>query len=306
MDIVCIGAGVMASAFALSQRCHQVSVIASEYDAKIVSEIQGSGRDNRLDVDWNSNIQFHAANSTLDGIKADLIVIGVSSQGIDWAISIAQKIIGEVGNTLPVVLLTKGLVLKGTQVTLLADEVSKQLVTDVFSVTGPCIAKELAHQKPTEVELSGSNKLLLPEIAAMISQPNYIVRMNSDYIGCQWASALKNVYAIAIAQAGDDHNLRSTRFSDAVIEMSQWSKAMGGLESTVFGLSGVGDLYVTCLGGRNGRLGRYLSQGLTVSDIMSGPMNGVTVEGLDLARELCHLPMAKHAKMYQSLLEVLV
>ena len=306
MDIVCIGAGVMASAFALSQRSHQVSIIASEYDAKIVSEIQDSGRDSRLDIDWNSSIQFYSAKEALDGIQADLIVIGVSSQGIDWAIDVAQKVIRAVGNSLPVVLLTKGLVLKGKDVTLLADEVSQQLETDVFSVTGPCIARELAHQQPTEVELSGSNEQLLSEIAKMISQPNYTVRMNSDYVGCQWASALKNVYAIAIAAAGDDHNLRSTRFSDAVIEMAQWTKAMGGLESTVFGLSGVGDLYVTCLGGRNGRLGQYLSQGLSVSDIMSGPMSGVTVEGLDLARELCHLPMAQQAKMYQRLLKTLL
>ena len=304
MDIVCIGAGVMASAFALSQRTHQVSMVASSYDKAIVSEIQKTGRDPRLDIDWDSGVQFFDQDNIDQIQKADLIVIGVSSHGISWAVRIVEQIFQQTSQSLPVLLLTKGLIIKGSDVSLIADEVANTLATDVFSITGPCIAKELAHQQPTQVELSGKNVELLPAIAEMISQPQhqYVVRVNQDYIGCQWASALKNVYAIIIAQSGDDQNLRSTRFADAIAEMANWTKAMGGNESTVYGLSGVGDLYVTCLGGRNGRLGSYLAQGMTVAEIIKGPMSGVTVEGLDLAYDLKDVAGSQDARMYQELL----
>ncbi len=298
MKIVCIGAGVMASAFALSQLKHQVSIIASKYDATVVANIQHTGRDARLDISWNQAITFVSASE----VKcADLIVIGVSSQGLDWAIEVASKISAE--KRVPVVLLTKGLIVEGSRVSLLSERVENALQMDVFSITGPCIAKELANHQPTEVELSGKNPKVLSEVADILTHPNYLVRENLDYIGCQLSSALKNVYAIAIAEAGDDINLRSVRFSDAVLEMAQWVSLAGGKKSTVYGLSVVGDLYVNCLGGRNGRLGAYLSEGMTVAEIMAGPMSGMTVEGLELALELSKTEGSSSKRIFQQLMQ---
>ena len=182
MDIICIGAGVMASAFALSQESHRVTMIASQYDAKVVDGIQRTGRDERLDITWPPSVVFTDESQVESLSKPDLVVIGVSSQGLSWAIAIAKQLLQ---HSTPVVLLTKGLVIRQDAAMLIADQVEQALGTDVFSITGPCIAKELAHQKPTYVELSGKNSTLLPKVASSISQPNrsYHVRVNLDYIG---------------------------------------------------------------------------------------------------------------------------
>ncbi|MEC7030449.1 MAG: NAD(P)H-dependent glycerol-3-phosphate dehydrogenase [Pseudomonadota bacterium] len=305
MNIVCIGAGVMASSFALSQRSHQVTIVASEFDASVVSSILSTGKDDRLEAQWDPSIRL-IEEEAIGSLAADIIVFGVSSVGLNWAKAVAQKILTNSAKPIPVVLLTKGLIIEGSSVSLLSDDVAQHLSTDVFSITGPCIAKELAHHKPTKVNLSGKNSQLLEEIASLISQPNYSVIPTHDYIGCQWAAALKNVYAIAVAEAGDDQNLRSTRFAEAVSEMANWLESVGGEAQTAYGLSGLGDLYVTCLGGRNGKLGHYLSQGMSTDDIMSGPLKGVTVEGLELAKSLQETQGALKAKMYQALLKVLI
>lgn len=277
LNIVCIGAGVMSSAFAVSQRTrNKVSIIPAPFDSNVVSGIEFERYDKRLDISW-PDVPF----VDKDIKEFDLIVVGVSSQGIPWA----QQIIKELFEVkkVPILLLTKGLIEKDGEIVTLPEYLELNLKADVLSVTGPCIAKLLAKQRQTEIVISGKFIKKHMELIEKLQLPFYKIEVTEDYIGASWSAGLKNVYAILIARASNNLNTRSALFAQSLEEMANWVVERGGKAETVYGLSGLGDLYVTCQGGRNGRLGQLLADGLTINDILAGPMKGVTVEGVELA-----------------------
>lgn len=277
---------------------HQVSIIPTAFDKLIVNKLCQEGQDHRLEVQW-PNISFG-----LNGDPVDLVIVGVSSPGVDWALTEAKKMVAD--RPCPVVLLTKGLALgdDGKLLTL-QQYFESSLNTPVLSISGPCIAKLLAHKHQTQVVLSYHDIEIAEKYAKLLGTNYYHVKASSDAVGSAWMGALKNVYAICVGQAGDNLNLRSALFSQAAEEMALWCTYHGGRPETAYGLSGVGDLYVTCQGGRNGQFGHYLSQGLSVDDILSGPMKGVTVEGLDLAKRLAKRPVNMPLPLFKSLLQAI-
>lgn len=276
--MVCIGGGVMASAFAVAQASkHHVSIIPSSFDAKVVEGISLTGHDKRLGVDWPDVAFIDPDNIE----KVDLIVIGVSSAGLDWAIQVAEIILSK--HTCPVLLLTKGLMFVNNTIIPLTTYCQEKLGVSVMGITGPCIAKELANGQHSQVEISAIDSKVANDWSQRLALPFYDVIVNRDVIGCQWLAALKNVYAIKVGMASC-LNAKSASFSDSLIEMAQWLGEVGADPTTAYGLSGSGDLYVTSLGGRNGTFGAYLAKGLSVENIFSGPMLGMTVEGYELIK----------------------
>ena len=299
MNVVFLGAGVMSSALAICLNGqHSVSIVPTPFDQSTVTNLREKGFDSRLDVKW-PDIPFG-----LPFNHVDLVIIGVSSPGIGWALQEAEKIL--VKNHCPIVLLTKGLALdEGGSLLTLLQLFESSLKVPVLSISGPCIAKSLAHKHQTKVVLSCQEIALAQKYAKLLGNDYYHVEPSSDAIGAAWMGALKNVYAICVGQAGENLNLRSALFSQAVKEMAMWCAHHGGDPATVYGLSGVGDLYVTCQGGRNGQLGHYLSQGLSVDEILNGPMKNVTVEGLDLARKLSSQSINLSLPLYEGLLQAI-
>lgn len=295
LNIVCIGAGVMSSAFAVAQSTrNKVSIIPAPFDNDLVVEIQKSGFDKRLDVSW-PEIPF--VDTKVEDF--DLLVVGVSSLGIPWVIQIINRLFKT--KKVPILLLTKGLMEKDGQLWLISEYMEALLKTSIISVSGPCIAKLLAKQNNTEVILSGKDIDKYTALIESIELPFCKLYITNDYIGTAWASALKNCYAILVAKESYNANIRSARFAQAIVEMKEWIVEVGGRADTVYGLSGLGDLYVTCQGGRNGQLGQHLADGLTIDDILDGPMKGVTVEGIDLAVVLTELACYKNKPLFEEL-----
>lgn len=296
LNIVCIGAGVMSSAFSVAQTENKVSIIPAPFDDKTVARIQQTGFDDRLDVSW-PNIDF--VDHSIQEI--DLIVIGVSSLGISWALDVVKKL--SLNKKVPILLLTKGLIAKEDRLLTLSDYIEKEVSLPVISVTGPCIAKQLALGYRTEVLMSSKDISELKDVVSQLQTSSYIIHTSNDYIGAEFSAALKNVYAISIAMASDNTNLKSARFSQALMEMSEWVCEAGGRPETVYGLSGSGDLYVTTQGGRNGQMGEHLAKGLSLQAVLEGPMKGVTVEGVELAKLV--QPFAKSKGLFSELMKVL-
>jgi glycerol-3-phosphate dehydrogenase (NAD(P)+) len=79
------------------------------------------------------------------------------------------------------------------------------------------------------------------------------------------------------------HNAAAAVFSQVLGELEHFVRALGGRFETVFGLAGAGDLFVTCQGGRNGRMGRLLGRGLRYREAKATHMPDDTVEGTELA-----------------------
>lgn len=269
-----LGAGVMSSAFAHHQARmgKQVSIMPTAFDADIVAKVESEGKDPRFDVAWPNGLVIDA--NLIE--QPDLVVIGVSSVGIDWAIAQCKHF----SNDVPVVLLTKGLMSVDDQLVAVSKYVQDRISQPVYAITGPCIASEMAHSKATFVNLSGYDMQRLDGLAKMLSADSYHVIPCPDIDAACWLAALKNAYAIAIASAGESENEQANALSCAVQELSQWLKTRSMDPAMLLSLSGIGDLYVTTQKGRNGRFGRHMAEGLGAKEILNGVMQGQTIEGL--------------------------
>jgi glycerol-3-phosphate dehydrogenase (NAD(P)+) len=93
---------------------------------------------------------------------------------------------------------------------------------------------------------------------------------------------------INLTNEKDNKNLNTAAalFNQSILEMSYFIKKIGGKESTVKDLAGIGDLYVSCTGGRNSKMGKFIGMGMTYKQAKNTKMPNDTVEGADLIFEI--------------------
>ena len=312
-NILILGAGVMGSALAITAVTHKsnnVSLIGSPLDNDIVSSIRRDHWHPTLKADIPNTISvFTEAELTdVQAREADIIVIGVSSPGVEWAVNAIKK-----NNAKPmcVALVTKGLVAtEGSDSAPLtyADALSSDFSdNNLLGIGGPCIARELAMGMPTAVTFAARDLDLAKRVREIFQTDYYRVATHPDFVGLEACAALKNFYCIGVSamlgawaiEKVTAKNPVAALFNQAVLEMGlvcQWirdatdtaalQQNRSGLHEVAFDLPGMGDLHVTVGGGRNSRLGTHLGQGQRLSEIVNGSMKGVTVEGLDTGRQL--------------------
>jgi len=313
-NIVIIGAGVMGSALAVppSESTHnQVTLAGSPLDDDIVRSVQNNRHHPTLDVRLPESINALRLDELEDQHlnSADIIVLGVSSAGIDWAVDYLDS-----RNVRPPVLalVTKGLVSNndenGAPLTY-ADVLASSMTSpagQIVGIGGPCIARELALRIPTRVTFAARDEVLAKEVRRHFETPYYRITTHDDFVALEACAALKNFLCIGVSAMftayplSDSHakNPLAALYNQAVRELfslSYWiSKSSPNHHFTnqhmqdhvAFDLAGMGDMHVTVGGGRNSRLGRYLGQGETINQVTSGPMKGITVEGVDTGRNL--------------------
>jgi len=166
---------------------------------------------------------------------------------------------------------------------------------NISVLKGPCLAKELARKKQTSVIIASKNIKISKWIGKMISTKYYIIEFSKDIIGVEVCSAIKNIYAMIIG-AGQSSNMSSSLFQKSLIEMKYLTKYFKGKELTTLGLAGVGDLYVSVVGGRNSKMGSYLGKGFTFKSAKKKFMPKDTVEGEQLIREIAPFVLKKISK----------
>jgi glycerol-3-phosphate dehydrogenase (NAD(P)+) len=301
-NVLILGAGLMGSAFStpLADNGHQVRLVGTHLDDNEIEQIHESGVHPRLRVklpDAVTPYSYDRLDEAMQGV--DLVVVGVNSLGVDWA---SMMLGGVLPPETPVLMLTKGLEGDGERLRLLPDILrggfpgGLQEKMRIAAIGGPSIAGELAVRRHTSVVITGHDQALLDQLAAMIRTPYYHVWTNTDFVGVETSVAMKNVYALAVGivggllekeGVGDDsyvmHNLAASIFAQGLGEMAYMVEVMGGKYATVLGLPGAGDLYVTSMGGRNGRMGRWLGLGHHYIDAKRKYMATETIEGAELA-----------------------
>lgn len=148
---------------------------------------------------------------------------------------------------------------------------------------GPSFALEVARSQPTAVVVASPDLACAQTIQGWISGPRFRVYASQDLLGVELGGALKNVIALAAgicdgAQLG--HNARAALITRGIAEMQRLAQAAGAHPDTLWGLSGVGDLVLTCTGGlsRNRRVGLCLGQGRKLSEVLSEL--GMVAEGV--------------------------
>jgi len=163
-------------------------------------------------------------------------------------------------------------------------------------LSGPSFAREVAQKLPTAVTVAGEDQTIVKSLQHLLSNAYFRVYTSSDVIGVQLGGALKNVIAIAVGASdgiGLGHNTRAALITRGLAEITRLGSAMGANPLTFQGLSGLGDLVLTCTSdlSRNRTVGRMLGQGISLEKVlgdMKAVAEGVTTtrSAYDLARRL--------------------
>ncbi len=147
--------------------------------------------------------------------------------------------------------------------------------TPAAVLTGPNFAHEIAAGLPAASVVAANDVAMRDRVATMLSTPSFRLYGNDDTIGAQVGGAAKNVIAIAagaVIGAGLGENARAALITRGLAELARLAVALGGRRETVMGLSGLGDLLLTCTGAasRNYNLGLALGRGEKLADVLAG------------------------------------
>ena len=308
--IVIIGAGAMGSAFAFPclDNNHDVSIIGTHLEDTFIDKLKAN---NNLHSGLNVNIpnsinifKFDSFDKILKN-NIDLIVLGISSKGIDWVADQFERLYKN--SKLPrILMLTKGLSIYKNNYELLVDKLKRLLSEkgikniDISGVGGPCLAAGLANKVHSSVVIANSNLQTAKQISDLLNNSYYHTSFSDDLNGVEVSAAIKNIFSMVVgASKGlcnknvseeikekNYLNTASALIKQSINEMEIFVEHLNGKKETVKGLAGLGDLYVSSGGGRNARMGSYLGEGLLFSEAKKKKMEKVTVEGADLIKEI--------------------
>lgn len=206
----------------------------------------------------------------LDG--AEFVVAAVPSHGTR---SIIRRAAPDVIAGATIVSATKGL----EQDTLFrVSEIIEQELgrrAHVAVLSGPSFASEFARQLPTAVSVASRESAVVERVQGEFRAPYFRLYGTDDVVGVEMGGALKNVIAIAAGMAeglGLGHNALAGLITRGLAEMSRLACAAGATRETLAGLTGLGDLVLTCTGrlSRNRHVGAELAKGRPLQDVLAG------------------------------------
>ena len=294
--IAVIGAGSWGTTLAhlLSSKGFEIALWV--YEKELSEEIRQT-RINSVylpDIELPDNI--HVTGSLEEALKkARYIVNAVPAQ---YTRSIFKEVLPYIIDEAIIISVAKGIE-RGTLLTV--SSILKELSAHPVAVlSGPSFAKEVIKKLPTAVTLATENihtGVLLQEI---FNVNHFRVYTHDDLLGVELGGSLKNVMAIASGIAdslGLGNNARASLITRGLIEMTRLGIAMGAKERTFSGLSGIGDLVLTCSSplSRNYTVGVKLGQGMKLKDILT-QMRSVA-EGVPTAESAYELSKKYHIEM---------
>ena len=172
--------------------------------------------------------------------------------------------------------------------------------TNFAVITGPSFAKELACGLPTTLTVASNDDTTAQQVASRLKNPALKAYTNSDIIGTQVGGAVKNVMAIATGICdglGLGANARAGLITRGLAELTRLGQALGGSTETFMGLSGLGDLILTCTDdqSRNRRVGLGLGAGKSLEQILNNI--GQEAEGVITTKTVHMLAKKLHIEM---------
>ncbi len=308
--IVIIGAGAMGTAFSFPclDNNHDTNIIGTHLENEFVEELKNNNNFHpTLKVNIPDSIKIFKFEKFRELFKSnvDLIVLGISSKGIEWA-SEQLNIVAKDKKLPNILMLTKGLSIHKNKYELLVDKLKRLLKSkgitnvNISAVGGPCLATGLANRIQSSVVIANEDIKTATKISNMLNTNYYHTSSSDDLNGVEVSAAIKNIFSMAVGaakglcsnNASDEIreknylNTASALVKQSIYEMEIFVVHLNGKKETVKGLAGLGDLYVSSGGGRNAKMGFYIGEGLTFSEAKKTKMQKVTVEGADLAIEI--------------------
>jgi len=306
--IIIIGAGAMGSAFAVPciENKNDVTIAGTHLEDNLIEKIKSNNQIHpTLKTQLSKEIKFAKFEKLQTILKQDLdiIVCGVSSVGIEWFVKQISK---NYKKNLPIILLTKGLSILDNELTTLSDKIKNLLKKEghseinISAIKGPCLAAGLANKMRTGTVIANQNIKESQLLKEIISTNYYSTEISEDIIGVELSGAIKNIYSMLIGASEGLSNSKAPKeiqskyflntaaslIHRSISEMVEFVSHYGGKPETVYGLAGLGDLYVSAIGGRNSLMGKYLGEGYLYNDAKEKFMKDTTVEGAQLALEI--------------------
>jgi len=287
MQITVLGAGSWGSALAIAvSKVSQVKLWSR--DEAQVSVLRLTRRNAGFLPD---NILFpdsiNVTNDFAECMTADLIIIATPLNAMR---QILQRIAEFTDNIPDLILVSKGFEAN-------TGKLPHQIVNDVLPgfrhfglLLGPSFAKEVALHLPTAITLSAPDlEFSVKWMQYLQGIPNFRVYAHDDIIGSEVGAAVKNVLAIAVGVSDGmnlGYNARAALITRSLNELASLVLSLGGKRETIYGLTGIGDLILTCTGdlSRNRQVGLELATGKHIDKIIADL--GHVAEGVLTAREI--------------------
>ena len=284
---VVVGAGAWGTALAIAIARNGHQVLLWGRNSEYLAEIQQSHSNERYlpKIRFPDNLAI-AIDFELAITTAKHVLIAVPSIAFSDTL---QKIQPLLGKNVPVSWATKGLTPETGRFLFetAADILGKTHPLAVIS--GPSFAKEVAENLPTAITVAAKNDHFSQALASALHNPTLRVYTTHDVLGVQIGGTVKNVLAISAGISdglGYGANARAALITRGMAEILRLAASLGAQTETMIGLSGVGDLILTCTDdqSRNRQLGLAIGRGLTVDQAVAEV--GKTVEGMHAAREV--------------------
>lgn len=278
--VAVIGAGAWGTALALSLAQKQEVTLWS-HNAKAAVDLAKTRRNEPYLPGFDLPANIHITADLKDAAAADILLCVVPSQHMRATIESLRPALRPDHILLSA---TKGI---EDQTFLRMSEVMQQaaaIPVKLGVLSGPSFAQEVAAGMPTAIAIASADAALAQAIQKNFSSPTLRLYTNDDVIGVELGGALKNVIALSagiVAGLGLGSNATAALITRGISEITRLATACGGRQKTLAGLSGVGDLVLTCTGSlsRNRAVGIELGRGRQLPDILEG-LHGKVAEGI--------------------------
>lgn len=291
--IAIMGGGSWGSALANLLVDNHKEVLIYDNDLNTVNEINNKHTNQSKLGDVFLNKEVKASDDLNEVLHfSDMVVLAVPTSVTRIVLSNIKEIIKSKKLFVNV---AKGLELKTNDRVsqIVYDEIPEEYIEGFVSLTGPSHAEEVVVKKLTSIVAASENESHAKIVQETFSNEHYFrVYTSNDLIGAELGGSLKNIYAIASGMLdglGYGINAKSALITRGLIEMKRITVRLGGLEETLNGLVGVGDLIVTCMS----RFSRNYSAGLMIGegDDLKTSLSKMTmvVEGVKTCKTAYHL-----------------
>ena len=264
-----IGAGAWGTALALAARRAGNDVTLWAYEADIVAAINDAHENTLYLPGVTLDPAIRATADLAEAASADALLLAAPAQHMRTTIA---PLASHLPPATPLIVCAKGI--EQETLALMSEAVAAIFPQNpVFILSGPTFAADVAAGLPTAVTLAGSDLAAAQVLADRLSSDRFRPYSGDDVIGAQIGGAIKNVLAIACGIAegrGFGDNARAALVTRGLAELTRLCLAKGGRAETMMGLSGLGDLVLTCTStqSRNYSLGLALGAGRTLAEIL--------------------------------------
>jgi len=294
--IAVIGGGAWGTALAQACRANGRETVLWALEAEVVEAVNHDHENSVYLPGIALDDGLRASTDLAVAADVELVLLVTPAQHLR---SITTQLANHLPAGVPAVICAKG-VEKGSFA--LMSEVLAETLPEAPPVvlSGPTFAKEVAVGLPTAVTLAAGTENMALEIGECLGRPHFRPYFSQDIIGAQIGGAMKNVMAVACGivegkQMGE--NARAALMTRGLAELTRYGLARGAQLETLMGLSGIGDLSLTCnsLQSRNMSFGADLGKGKTAAEIMA-ERNSVA-EGVHTAAAVAAEAQAKNIDM---------